>query len=214
LGGLTLKMKALLIRLIFRLYLSTFRYNVSVDEKVIKLADDGKRLVFFCWHNQLAITFGKSKRFRFVSMISRSKDGDLLAPLVESFGHAVVRASSSKGASAGLIEMLEYMNKGYHAAMAVDGPKGPVYKAKPGTLYLAKKADGILVPVLANCKSFFRFNSWDKFILPKPFAKVDLHLCAPIQLSESLDKDDVERELQEVENKIMELTRVHSEDIL
>ncbi|PLX70266.1 MAG: hypothetical protein C0602_05495 [Denitrovibrio sp.] len=207
-------MKALLIQFIFKLYISTFRYSVIVDDNVIKLADEGKRLVFFCWHNQLAITFGQSKRFKFVSMISRSKDGDLLAPLVESFGHAVVRASSSKGASAGLMEMVEYMDKGYHAAMAVDGPKGPVYKAKPGTLYLAKKADRILVPVLGNCTRFFRFKSWDRFILPKPFAKVNLHLCAPITISSSLEKEDVEQELSEVENKIMELTRVHSENII
>jgi lysophospholipid acyltransferase (LPLAT)-like uncharacterized protein len=114
-------------------------------------------------------------------MISRSKDGDLLAPFVKSMGHEVVRASSSRGASAGLMEMVELMEKeNCHGAMAVDGPKGPVYKAKPGVLYLAKKADNIIVPVLGNTKRFYRFNSWDKFIMPKPFAKIDLHLLSPI----------------------------------
>ncbi|ADD67123.1 protein of unknown function DUF374 [Denitrovibrio acetiphilus DSM 12809] len=207
-------MKGFLIRLILKLYLSTFRHNLHTDEAVTKLTKEGKRIVFFCWHNQLALSLGQSGIYRFASMISRSKDGDILAPVVESFGHVVVRASSSKGASAGLIEMLEHMNKGYHAAMAVDGPKGPKYQAKPGALYLAKKADCILVPVLCNCKSFFRFNSWDNFILPKPFAKVDLHLLKPIQISESVDKETVEQELAEVQKNIMELTRVYSKDII
>ncbi len=198
------------------MYISTFRHKLVVDEEIDRLANEGgKRLVFFCWHNQLALSVGKSGRYRFVSMISRSKDGDILAPpLVESFGNAVVRASSSKGASAGLMEMLEYMNKGFHAAMAVDGPKGPKYEVKAGTLYLAKKADCILVPVLGNCTSFFRFNSWDNFILPKPFAKVDLRLESPIMISDSLDKDVVEDELAKIQNKIMELTRVYSKDII
>jgi len=196
------------------MYISTFRHSLTIDKEVDRLADEGKRLVFFCWHNQLALSVGKSGRYKFVSMISRSKDGDILTPLVESFGHAVVRASSSKGASAGIIEMLEFMNNGYYAAMAVDGPKGPKYEAKPGILYLAKKADCIIIPVLGDCDRFFRFGSWDNFILPKPFAKIDLHLCAPIIISDSVEKDVIEKELAEVQNKIMELTRVHSKNII
>ncbi|PLX65914.1 MAG: hypothetical protein C0603_13135 [Denitrovibrio sp.] len=207
-------MKGFLIRLILRMYISTFRHNLVIDEEVVKLASDGKRLVFFCWHNQLALSVGQSNRFKFVSMISRSSDGDILTPLVESFGHAVVRASSSKGASAGVIEMLEYMDKGFHAAMAVDGPKGPKYKAKAGTLYLAKKADCVLVPVICDCTSFFRFGSWDNFIMPKPFAKIDLRLETPIILSDSVEKSVVNKELAEVQNKIMELTRVYSKNII
>jgi len=207
-------MKGFLLRVILKLYISTFRYNFFENEEVARLASEGKRLVFFCWHNQLALSVGKSGRYKFVSMISRSKDGDILTPLVESFGHFVVRASSSRGASAGVIEMLEQMNNGFHAAMAVDGPKGPKYVAKPGTLYLAKKADCILVPVICNCKRFFRFNSWDNFIMPKPFAKIDLHLFEPIILSDSVEKDVVEKELEDVQNKIMELTRVYSKDII
>lgn len=207
-------MKGFLVRLILRMYISTFRYKVTVDEEVDRLADEGKRLVFFCWHNQLALFLGQSGRYRVVTMISRSKDGGLLAPLVESFGHVVVRASSSRGASTGVMEMLEYMDKGFHAGMAVDGPKGPVYVMKPGSLYLAKKADRILVPVLCDCRRFFRFGSWDRFIMPKPFAKVDIQLTKPIIISDSSEKDVVEKELAEIQSKFMELTRVHSENII
>jgi len=207
-------MKSFFVKLVLRLYISTFRYNFVVDEEVNRLASEGKKLVFFIWHNQLALILAKSGTFKFVTMVSRSKDGDLVAPLIESFGHKVVRASSSRGASAGVMEMLAHMGDGYHVAMAADGPKGPVYEAKPGVLYLAKKADCILVPVLTNCKSFMRFSSWDKFIMPKPFAKVDLHVLAPIMISESAEKDDVENELKDVQNKIMEMTRVYSKDII
>lgn len=207
-------MKGALLRFILRIYMSTFRYNLYMDEETARLRDAGKRLVFFCWHNQLLLLLGSRRDMRVVTMISRSSDGDLFAPFVESFGHTVVRASSSRGGSAGLMEMLEHMNKGFHAAMAADGPKGPVYKAKPGVLYLAKKADKIMVPVICNCKRFYRFSSWDRFILPKPFARIDVRLCAPLHIGGSLEKPDVENELTQVQNKIMELTRDYSEDIV
>jgi len=127
-------MKGFLLRFIVKLYMSTFRHRIFVDEEVEKLTAEGKKFVFFCWHNQLMVFLGQSSKYKTVTMISRSKDGDLFAPLVEGLGHTVVRASSSKGASTGLIEMLEHMDKGFHAAMAADGPKGPVYQAKPGVL--------------------------------------------------------------------------------
>lgn len=207
-------MKGLLIRLLVRIYISTFRYNVTEDEEVTRLADAGKRLVFITWHNQLALFLGKSGMHKTVSMVSRSKDGDMFAPLLEGFGHAVVRASSSRGASAGVMEMLDYMNKGYHAGMAVDGPKGPVYVVKPGSLYLAKKADRVIVPVSCNCKRFFRFGSWDRFILPKPFAKIDIQLGKPFIISDSTEKEVVESELSEIQKTFMDQTRVYSKDII
>lgn len=207
-------MKAFLIKSVLKMYISTFRYNLTVGDNVQKLLDEGKRLVLCSWHNQLGLIVGKADHYRAVTMISRSKDGEILANVVKSMGMEVVRASSSKGASTGTMEMLEYMKKGHHAIMAVDGPKGPVYEFKSGTLYLAKKTDKVIVPIVCNCKRFFRFNSWDKFLLPKPFAKIDIYLPEAFVLSDSVEKADVEKEAKEVENKMMELTRVYSKDII
>lgn len=206
--------KKFLITLIARLYTSTFRFNVVNRDVAKKLVSEKKRVVFPLWHNQLFCFLGESRHFNLVSMISRSKDGDYFASLIESLGITVVRASSSRGASAGTLELLEFMDKGYCAVMAADGPKGPKYQIKSGSLYLAKKADGIIIPVLADCKRFYRFNSWDNFILPKLFSKIDITFCDPIYVNTSLEKEDMDRELESIQNKIMELTRVYSKNII
>lgn len=207
-------MKLFLIKTIAKLYISTFRYRVHGLEVMDKIIKDKKRAVISLWHNQLLCVVGRSYGFNVVTMISRSQDGGYFAALVNTLGHKVVRASSSRGASAGTLEMVEEMNRGSHAAMAADGPKGPKYKIKSGGLYLAKKTDGLIVPVLADCKSFFRFNSWDNFILPKPFARVDVTFCDPIQVSLSMEKEDIEKDLAMEQEKIMELTRALSKHII
>jgi len=208
-------MKNFLISLILKMYMMTIRFKINVHEDVEKLLSEGKQLVFFCWHNQVLLVVGGAKRFRFTTMVSRSKDGDMLAPILERVGVRVVRASSSKGASAGLMEMVNLMEReNRSAAMAVDGPKGPVYKAKPGIIYLAKKSDRLIVPVLGNAKRFKKVRSWDKMVIPKPFSSVTLNILPPLTVSESMEKSDVDSELLEIENKIMEMTRVYSKDII
>lgn len=207
-------MKTYLLTLFARLYIATFRYRVHGLDVVEKIMKDNKRAVFSLWHNQLLCIVGRHYGFDVVTMISRSQDGGYFTSLVQKVGYKVVRASSSRGASVGTHEVVNEMNKGQHAAMAADGPKGPKYKIKSGGIYLAKKTDGIIVPVLADCTSFFRFNSWDNFILPKPFARVDVTFCEPIYVSPSVEKEDIAKELAEEQEKIMELTRVYSKNII
>lgn len=206
--------KAKIISFIVRLYISTFRYTVKGKDAVDRLMADKKRLVVSVWHNQLLCVSDRYEGIRLTTMISRSKDGGYFAALVESLGIHVVRASSSRGASAGTLEMLEMMNKGYHAIMAADGPKGPKFRIKMGSLYLAKKADRIIVPMFADCKRFYRFNSWDNFILPKLFAKIDITFGDPIYVSDSIDKETMEKELADIQNKLMEQTSVYSKNII
>ena len=200
---------------IAKMWISTYRYKVYNREATDRLMAEKKKLVFSIWHNQLMCVIGFRKSgYKIVTMISRSKDGGYFASLVESVGHRVVRASSSRGASQGTLEMLEEMDRGYHGAMAADGPKGPQYKIKNGGLYLAKKADRIIVPLIFDCKRFLRFNSWDKFIVPLPFAKIDMYFGDPIYVSESLDKDVMAEELASIQNSVMEKTREFSKNII
>lgn len=207
--------KILLIRVLVKLYLSTFRYRLKGFEEFEKMAKT-KRIVLLLWHNQLMGIVGfRNKRHKFVTMISRSKDGDLFAPVVEAMGNnKVVRASSSRGAAAGTLEMLEYMNRGWHGAMAADGPKGPKYEVKQGGLFLAKKADCVLVPLLMDCKSFWRTRSWDNFVIPKPFSRITLIFAEPIYISDSADKETSANELADVQKKMMDATSANCKNIL
>lgn len=207
--------KVMLVKILVRLYLSTFRYRLKGFGEFEKLAET-KRIVFLLWHNQLMGIVGfRNRKHKFVTMISRSKDGDLFAPVVEAMGNnRVVRASSSRGASAGTLEMLEFMNRGWHGAMAADGPKGPKYEVKAGGLFLAKKADCILIPLLMDCKRFWRTRSWDNFIIPKPFSRITLTFAEPIYVTDSADKEITAAELSDVQKKMMDATSANCKNIL
>lgn len=196
------------------LYGKTFRYKVVNKEKIDGLLASGKSVVFFTWHNQIYPILHYHRGVKLAIIISSSKDGDIVASFAESFGYRAVRGSSSRNGSKALLEIKKIMNGTWHAAVAVDGPRGPKYKMKPGALFLAKNTDKIMMPVLINCKSFKRFASWDGFILPLPFAKVDIHYCDPVYVSDSTEQEVMVKELEQLEKDIMELTLVHSKDIV
>jgi lysophospholipid acyltransferase (LPLAT)-like uncharacterized protein len=83
-------------------------------------------------------------------MSSLSRDGELQAHILAGFGYRIVRGSASRGGARGLIGMKRGMRDGYHAGLAVDGPKGPIHEVKPGVIYLAKKTGAPVIPVLTS----------------------------------------------------------------
>ncbi|MCD8490847.1 MAG: DUF374 domain-containing protein [Geovibrio sp.] len=122
-----------------KMYGNTFRYRVTGKEKLDELFKSGRSVVFFTWHNQIFPILHFHKGTNLAIIISSSKDGDIMAHVAESFGYKAVRGSSSRNGSKALLEIKKLMNGEWHAAIAVDGPKGPKYKMKPGALFLAKK---------------------------------------------------------------------------
>jgi lysophospholipid acyltransferase (LPLAT)-like uncharacterized protein len=69
------------------------------------------------------------------------------------------------------------MKAGHSASMAVDGPRGPIYEAKPGVFVLSVLTGSTIYPVGAAADRYHRFEkSWNKAILPKPFSTVAIHM--------------------------------------
>lgn len=138
-----------------------------------------------------------------------------MAHIAESFGYKAVRGSSSRNGTKAVLEIKKLMlEEGWHGAVAVDGPKGPKYKMKHGALFLAKNTDGVMMPVIFDCTSFKRFASWDGFILPYPFAKINIHYCDPVFVSNKTDHESMEQEIAAIEKSTMEQTLVHSPHII
>jgi lysophospholipid acyltransferase (LPLAT)-like uncharacterized protein len=94
--------------------------------------------------------------------------------------------------------------------MLIDGPKGPRLKVKPGTIYIAKYMDKLIVPVVYNCKHYIQFKSWDKFILPYPYSTLNGFYGEPFYVSEKTDKQTIMQETEQLEEKIKELVVAHS----
>jgi lysophospholipid acyltransferase (LPLAT)-like uncharacterized protein len=115
-----------------------------------------------------------------VAMVSRHQDGEFVSRLVERLGYQTVRGSSTRGGMAATLELLDEMRAGKTAAMICDGPRGPVYKMKPGTAFLAKQAKATVIPVAFAARSTWQFRSWDRFQVPKPFTRVHMTWGEPL----------------------------------
>ena len=140
-------------------------------------------------------------------MISKSSDGEFATGIGRRMGLHPVRGSSSRGGREALAEMIGRLRETGFAAHLVDGPTGPMGVVKAGAIQLASSAGAVIVPVYTSADRAWYFNSWDRFMVPKPFARVtirfgDIIPCPPAENSEEFEKQRVSVE------KIM-LTGIH-----
>ncbi|MBW2083032.1 MAG: DUF374 domain-containing protein [Deltaproteobacteria bacterium] len=108
-----------------------------------------------------------------VVMVSQSRDGEYGASLVSLFGFSSVRGSSTRGGSEALKDLTELVIKGAWGGIVVDGPLGPPREPKIGAIVLAKKSRAPLMGVSWGADRCWVLNSWDRFLIPKPFARIE-----------------------------------------
>ena len=135
-------------------------------------------------------------------MISQSSDGKIVAGIAERTGWTAIRGSSSKDGKQALREMIVNLKKSRLAAHIVDGPRGPSGIVKAGIIRLAQATDAVIVPFNVSAEKAWYFNSWDKFLLPKPFSKVFLKFGSMIKFDEKIDGENFEDQRKQLE-KIM-----------
>jgi lysophospholipid acyltransferase (LPLAT)-like uncharacterized protein len=111
------------------------------------------------------------RREGIVTMASRSKDGDIIAGWLERNGYSVVRGSSSRGGSEALREMVRRVRAGSSAALTVDGPTGPPRRVQPGIVELARLTGGWILPITSSSARPRFLQSWDRYLLPRPFSR-------------------------------------------
>lgn len=166
------------IQLYYRVLKATVRFEVvGYEEGPLPELESGLSPVFAAAHNCLLPCILSYRRGGVTMLVSRSSDGELIASVLEKNGHNVVRGSSNRGAVAALSKMID-ASKASPLAIAFDGPKGPPLKPKAGVAVCAQAASGSLFFIYAKpVKNIFglnltlRLKSWDRFLLPFPFAK-------------------------------------------
>jgi lysophospholipid acyltransferase (LPLAT)-like uncharacterized protein len=187
---LALAVVPFLTSLILRLIGSTLRYSVSIEDS--GGAEFAPKTIYAFWHQCLLTASYRYRDHGIAVLISRSFDGELIARVVQKFGYRPVRGSSSRGAVGGLLEMGRELEAGHAVAFTADGPRGPRFVAKPGPLLLARTQGAPVRALHFAAKSAWRLNSWDGFIIPKPFSRVVLRMSAPLQLPPSASDSEVE----------------------
>ena len=195
---------ALLYRLI-RAYSWTFRIKVENEDDWLTHLKNGGTVLICIWHQQFfpAIRyFKKYQKYNPSLMISRSKDGEIIAGVAKRTGWHPVRGSSSRGGSEALHGMIDRVKIFRLSAHVVDGPRGPAGIVKSGVIRMAHTTGAMIVPFYTYADKAWYMNSWDKFMIPKPFAKVTLRFGEMIKLDPSENNEDFEKQRLHLE-KIM-----------
>jgi lysophospholipid acyltransferase (LPLAT)-like uncharacterized protein len=136
--------------------------------------------VYATWHQRMSYHFHHFGARHVTVMISRSRDGEYAARMARWLGFRDVRGSSTRGGGRALKEIIERMRQGEIGGMLADGPQGPPRRAKIGSVIMARDAGVPLVPVLWGADRCWAFNSWDRYLVPKPFARVAILYEEPI----------------------------------
>ncbi|MFT3775595.1 MAG: lysophospholipid acyltransferase family protein [Minicystis sp.] len=179
-----------LLGLLVRAWLASLRLTLVVDPALAATRPRRPFALAF-WHGQQFALLRWARFQRMVALVSRSRDGELVAAALARLGIASARGSSSRGGAAGLKAIVRRLRDGCDAAFAVDGPRGParVVRSESGNVgaaLSARLAGGVVVPMAAACARPHVFaKAWDRFELPLPFTRVAVALGPPIEPGEA-----------------------------
>jgi lysophospholipid acyltransferase (LPLAT)-like uncharacterized protein len=193
------RLAAFFIFIFLRTLLLTIRYRLLTRSEFS--SPDAPAPVIFCiWHNRLGTCIRALEIHRrpfnsgagMAALVSASKDGALLARILEWFRVQPVRGSSSRRGAQALREMTTWAERGYDLTITPDGPRGPRYEIQDGITSLAQLTGLPIVPVVLNLNWKICLKSWDRFQIPLPFARCEISLGKTIRVP--ADASDAARE--------------------
>ncbi len=168
----------------------------------------GRVLIAF-WHEYLGLAACHFAGFPGAhTLTSYSFDGEMAARTVACFGIKSLRGSSSRGGVAALSQLQTAAEQGMSLGWTLDGPRGPRRKAKGGVAYLAGQTGMPIVPNAYAISKCWRLNSWDRFAIPRPGARILVAFAPPIPPPPDTSRESIEATRQEVEQSLNALHSV------
>jgi lysophospholipid acyltransferase (LPLAT)-like uncharacterized protein len=163
------------------------------------------------WHNRLLffpVMFTRPIREKTVAMVSASRDGQYVTDICRLFGIKSVRGSSSKKGFIAFNDALKFLKDRCNISITPDGPRGPRYKMSRGPIVLASKTGYPVLPVSINYSAYWEIRSWDRFQIPKPWAKVSLVLGEPIKIPDNISDADIEKWRKTAEDALNAISEI------
>jgi len=196
---------------LLQLWGRTLRYEID-DRAGIVGRPVTEDYVGALWHNRLLVFPLILRRFfpqrHGAALISASRDGDLLADAVQRFGYDVVRGSSSRLGASAILQLTQVLASGRDVVITPDGPRGPAYELGPGIIFLAQKSGAPVLPINLEYSRCWRLGSWDRFIVPRPFAKVRVLINRPHRVGPTATPEEFEAERLALQNAMMALVEM------
>ncbi len=181
----------------------TSRLRVRGGEHRLSLRERGQHFIYALWHNRQVFFTYSHRGERASVMVSRSRDGEMIVKVMELSRIRASRGSSSRDSRAAIRDMMQLVREGWDLGITPDGPKGPVYEAKSGTPFLARKLGIPILPITNAMSNRLTLKSWDKFIVPLPFSRAVVRSGAPIEVGPD---DDLEAKAAELKASLDRIT--------
>jgi hypothetical protein len=187
----------------------TLSVRATGVEPLRPLWQAGRPLIYAVWHDRILLVPWLNARLRRSDgargvrvLASRSRDGQLMADFARRFGLHVVRGSSSRGGPEALRALARAVRAGEDVALVPDGPRGPARRLQPGIVALAATTGAPIVPVGVAAWPARRLGSWDRFMVPAPFARCALVFGGVLEVKRDDGREEararIERALQDV----------------
>jgi lysophospholipid acyltransferase (LPLAT)-like uncharacterized protein len=180
----------------------TLRLYVEGWEPIERHLQEGTGAVMVTWHGRTLIPANYMKGRGFWALISLSRDGEVQANIFQRFGFQILRGSTSRGGVRAALEAARVVKAGGILAFTPDGPRGPSQKFQPGALLIAQKAGVPLYPAGISAYPRILLPTWDRYLIPLPFARAAFLIGEPVFVPPDADKDDFARLAEQLERAI------------
>jgi lysophospholipid acyltransferase (LPLAT)-like uncharacterized protein len=180
-----------------RLLRATLAVERLHRERYEGLRARGVPILFALWHGRMFLSILEHRGQAIATMASQSKDGEIIAAWLERNGYVATRGSTTRGGGPALRELVRHVRSGRHAALTVDGPKGPPRVVQPGVVQLAKLTGAWILPITSSCSRPRFLSSWDRYLLPRPFSRAVVAYGEPFSIPENLPDEEATRRIAE-----------------
>jgi len=201
------------LRAIIRLLTATYRIEKVIgDTHIDPFIDAGSVCAPAYWHQHHVIgsTLVRSwirRGFKACFLVSGSVDGDVPSRIARAWGAEVIRGSANQSGALALRDQQRMMKQGYSIVTTADGPRGPKYEFKSGTVLMARIAGVPILPIGCAADRAWYLNRWDDFMVPKPFARIVIAIGEPIPVPRKIALDHLEPVRANVQASVMSLMK-------
>jgi lysophospholipid acyltransferase (LPLAT)-like uncharacterized protein len=166
----------------------------------------GEQLIIAFWHNRVLMMPVANRSRKLCIMNSQSRDGEIATRALARWGIRSVRGSATRGGVGAFLQLVRAYRDGCDLAVVPDGPRGPRYVVKAGVIHLARAAGAPIYPATYAATRFRQLRSWDRLIIPLPFARITYVVGEPLQVPRHATDAEVETLRQELQTRLNRIT--------
>ena len=180
--------------------------DATAEENSLTRIDELYPGIFVFWHRCVLPAMWIFRHHNLGVITSESRDGEYIARVISRMGFVPIRGSSSRGGRRAMVEMRQLVSDGGGVAFTIDGPRGPRYVAKRGPVTLARITGIPIVAFYAALDRAWALNTWDRFLIPKPFARVYIRASTRFHVPADADDATMDRCYNEMQAALERVT--------